>query len=385
MVTSSFAAPGLSAQAANTAAPEMRVVGNFPHGYFEYTASSGAVIQAAAVVDNAGGSQATYLVSGVDGFTSPASGVVFGNRQIPFRDGPLGNGEFGAGTWITLDRSQVTLNPGQSATVNATVSVPPGVHAGDWVGGIIAENPTAAAPGQGSGSTIAIKEATAIAVVVHVPGTASPGSIFLGQPTIRVVSTADFLDIPLRYTGDVLVKPVFSFKIADATGHVVYQHSGRFDTFVPHTTIVYEIRLPVVLGPGDYTFTGTAGPDGHPQTFTYPIHLGQAPSTGPPHQTTPGTIPFTGWWPGGPAWAQLLVVVLPALLLILLLILAWRRRCTHCGRPRPWGLMPVSDYQEISHCPECRAVARERRRVSLCPACYRSHVLPVAQEAATAR
>jgi hypothetical protein len=74
----------------------------------------------------------------------------------------------------------------------------------------------------------------------------------------------------------------------------------------------------------------------------------------------------------------LLIVVLAALLLL-------TRRCTHCRRPRAWGLLQVTDYLELSRCAGCRAVARDRKRVQLCPACYRSHVLQGAPETVAAR
>lgn len=369
--------------AGNQSGPVVHVIGSYPHGYIEFTAAGGSLLHAAISVSNAAPAAETFLFTAVDGYTSPPGGVVYGNRQVPIRDGPSGNGEFGAGTWITLDQPQATLSPGGATTVNASIRVPAGVHPGDWVGGINAENPVPT--GQTAGPlALQVTQATAIAVVVHVPGAASPGAIFLDKPTVKTVGSKEYLDIPLRYTGDLLTKPLFSFQIKDSSGKVVYQHSGRWDTFMPHTTMVYEVPLDPPLGEGDYTFTGTVGPDGHQQTFTFPLSVGSAPPSAP-HQSTPGTIPFTGWWPGTPGWLQLLVIILPAIFLLLLLILSLRRRCSHCGRPRPWGLMAVSDYQEISHCRDCRAVARERRKVSLCPACYRSHVLPVAQEAATAR
>jgi hypothetical protein len=263
--------------------------------------------------------------------------------------------------------------------VHAHVVVPPGAHPGDWVGGIIAENPLTTTTGAGDGAVVKVKNATAIAVVVHVPGPVSLGAIFLDRPSVRTAGGKQLLDIPLRYTGDVLTKPTYSFTIRDSSGRVAYQHRGRFDTFMPHTTIVYEIALSPALGPGDYTFTGTVGPDGHLQTFTYRIHIGSAPpvpGSGGGGQPQQQGIFGSGW----PAWLWAVIGVLALLLLVVAALLLVGRRCTHCGRPRPWGLMPVRDYQEISSCRDCRAAARDRRRVQLCPACYRSHVLPLSGE-----
>lgn len=364
----------------STTAPRMSPVGSYPHGYIEFTAGPGALLSATVLLQNPSSQPATFEVTAVDGYTSPASGVVYGNRQTPFRDGPTGNGEFGAGTWITLDASEVHLNPGQSVTVHARIAVPLGTHPGDWVGGIIAENPVAAG---GSGAVVRVESATAIAIVVHVPGPVSLGAIFLDKPTVRVAGGQQLLDIPLRYTGDVLVKPFFSFAIRDSSGRVVYQHQGRFDTFMPHTTIVYEVVLEQVLQPGSYTFTGTIGPAGNEQTFSYRLQVGSVPpvpSSGG-GQGQGGSGALAGRWP---AWLWAVIAILSILLVLVLLALTLARRCTHCGRPRPWGLMPVGEYQEIANCRECRAAARERRSVVLCPACYRSHVLPVTRGAAPA-
>jgi len=215
-----------------------------------------------------------------------------------------------------------------------------------------------------------------------VPGAASPGAIFLDKPTVNVSGTRQYLDIPLRYTGDLLVKPLFSFQIKDSSGKVVYQHAGRWDTFMPHTTMVYELLLQPPLPVGSYTFIGTVGPDGNQQTFTFPVHVGTVPSV-------PGSGGSNGQGQGilGYGWPAWLIVVIGILALLLLAVLAalLLRRCTHCGRPRAWGLIGVNDYREISRCQSCRSAARERRKVSLCPDCYRSHMLPVAQEVATAR
>jgi hypothetical protein len=175
---------------------------------------------------------------------------------------------------------------------------------------------------------------------------------------------------------------VFSFKITDSSGKVVYEHSGRFDTFMPHTTIVYSVVLSQILPPGDYTFTGTAGPDGNPQTTTFKLHVGSAPP--PAGSAGGGSAP--GAAGGLPAWTLGLLAILPVVALAVLLLAAWRRRCSHCRRVHLWGLMRVEDYREISRCADCRARAREREVVRLCSDCYRDHLLPVAhQEAALQR
>jgi WxL Interacting Protein, peptidoglycan binding domain len=364
--------PALAA-GADAGAPQLQVVGSFPHGYMEFNATPGQTLQAAVDVADGGTVPATFLLTAVDGYTSTAGGVVYGTRQTPLLDGPAGNGEFGAGSWISLDRSQVTLNPNQAVTVHLTIRVPAAAHPGDWVGALDAENPTVVQPAGGSGgASVGVKEATAIAVVVHVAGPVSTGTMYIGKPWVSVVGIEEQLNIPLRYTGDILVKPLFSFRILDASGSVVYSHSGRFDTFMPHTTITYQVVMPHTLVPGSYTFTGQAGPDGHEQSVSYPLQIG----TSPPVPSTGGGAesgPATAVGLVSLIWLICLVAGL-ALVLPLLAILAWRRRCSHCHALRLWGTLRVEDYQEIATCQGCRNRARERQTVRLCSACYRTHV-----------
>jgi hypothetical protein len=205
---------------------------------------------------------------------------------------------------------------------------------------------------------------------------------------VRISGTHQYADIPLRYTGDLLVKPVYSFKITDSSGKVVYQHQGSWDTFMPHTTLIYELLLQPPVPVGSYTFTGTVGPESNQQTFRFPISVGSVP----PRPSTPssgggngsgGSGPF-GLPKGWPGWLVLVIGILTLLLIVVLLALLVRR-CTHCGKPRAWGLMHVEDYREVARCGTCRTAARERRKVLLCPECYRSHVLPVGREVAPAR
>ena len=143
--------------AANGAgAPAVRPVPNFPHGYIEYSLAPSAQAADSIRVGDEGDTAGHFNLVAVDGFTSNLSGVVYGDGTSALHDGPTGNGEYGAGRWITLAQPNLTLQPGQQTTLAYTVTVPPGTHAGDYVGAISAENPvpTAAPPsGQGWGST----------------------------------------------------------------------------------------------------------------------------------------------------------------------------------------------------------------------------------------
>ncbi len=256
--------------AGGAGAPAVRPVANFPHGYIEYTLATSAQASGSIRVGDDGDTAGAFNMVPVDGYTSSLSGVVYGDATNALHDGPTGNGEYGAGRWITLSPSRLTLQPGQQTTVAYTVQVPPGTHAGDYVGGISAENPvpTASAP-SGQGVGLNITQRSVIAVVVHVPGQLAPPSFRVGRPSIAVENQRrQVISFPLTYDGDTLVKPHLAFKIIDAAGRVMVQFDQQLDTFVPHTTIQFPFPIDnLILAPGTYRITGTFG-DGGPATAT---------------------------------------------------------------------------------------------------------------------
>jgi hypothetical protein len=191
------------AHAANGAgAPAVRTMSNFPHGYVEYSLPPSAQVGDSIRVGNDGDTAGAFNLVAVDGFTSPLSGVVYGDAGNALHDGLPGNGEYGAGTWITLDRPRLTLAPGQQTTVAYTVHVPPGTHAGDYVGGISAENPTpTSAPRSGQGVGLNITQRTVIAVVVHVPGQLTAPTFTVGKPSITVSTAAAAVLAPEQGSG----------------------------------------------------------------------------------------------------------------------------------------------------------------------------------------
>src|SRR5579859_3568347 len=92
----------LPARAANSdATPILRTSHVFPHGYMEYDATAGQTITDTFTVVNGGQAAGSFNLFAADGLTSQVTGVVYANQANPFPDGASGNGEYGAGTWIT--------------------------------------------------------------------------------------------------------------------------------------------------------------------------------------------------------------------------------------------------------------------------------------------
>ena len=368
--------------AANGAgAPAVRTVPNFPHGYIEYSLPASGLASDSIRIGDQGDTAGTFTLVPVDGFTSNLSGVVYGDATGALHDGPTGNGEYGAGQWITLAQPKLTLQPGQQTTVAYTVHVPAGTHAGDYVGGISAENPvpTAAAP-SGQGVGLNITQRSVIAVVVHVPGQLTAPNFKVGTPSISVENQRrQIITFPLTYGGDTLIKPHLVFSIVGNDGKVLLHFDQQLDTFVPHTTIHYPFPIDkTILPPGTYRVTGTFGNGGPGDasintSFTVSASAAKVP---PPDQRS--GPPVQAAITQAPGWVRPLLFGIGGLLLIALALpvaLWWRRRCSHCGRHVLRGLILVEDFHEIADCAPCRARALERERVRLCQGCYRSHVL----------
>ncbi|HET6874857.1 MAG TPA: DUF916 domain-containing protein [Acidimicrobiales bacterium] len=302
------------------------------HGYFEYRAAPGEKITGSVRVTNPGPGSATFSLYPVDGLTSSATGVVYSAR---------GSTLSSTGTWITLTRTTVSLAAGSSAVVPFLVTVPASPYSGDHVGGIAAENPTAAAAaeqGQGSGSGVALKVQTRVilAVVVTVPGPAT-AALQVGHPSIAEQNgTQQVVDIPMNDTGELLFKPHLVASVSDCQGAPVAHADRQLDTFVPRTSIVYQWSLaPTILKAGCYNVTATVLNGQTPVSSqtdqvnvtsavasVKPAGPGARPPSGPAAAgtKTKSISPLLGLV-GGAAFALLLLVIAA-----LIFFLIWSRR-----------------------------------------------------------
>jgi hypothetical protein len=310
--------------------PELEAVQPGPSGFYEYSLAPGKTQAASVVVANPSSTEsATFDVYPTDAATSSATGVVYGG---------LGATPTQMGTWISLATTSVQLGPGQSRSIAFQVAVPTNAQPGDHVGAIASQSPvttTQSASAQGSksvGFSLQVSTRVVIAVVVHVPGPASPG-LTLGAPKIHAENgIRQVVDLPMNGTGRLLIKPHLTATLAScSTGAVLASLDRQLDTFVPGTSIQYEWPLgSTVLSPGCYRVQAAAS----------------LPNQGPKLSSTSGTVtvtasqanvhPVVGARPGSvtPAyvaglspWVVILAsALLGGLVLWLLLIAAWRSR-----------------------------------------------------------
>ncbi len=206
--------------------------------YFIFDGKPGIAVKSQVRVTNTGTAKGSVGLYPVDATTGQTSGAVYLNQHDPRKD---------VGVWLTLGKSQLTLNVGQSQIVPFQVIIPGTVRPGQHLGGIVAENLAETSSSQkNSAIQIKVKALTIIAVQVNLPGT------LVEQLTATGIQAGgdngyQQLLIGLNNTGDDMLKPYGTLQIADTQGKVLKHFSLKLDTFVPQTAINYPV---IVTGQG---------------------------------------------------------------------------------------------------------------------------------------
>src|SRR3954452_4370836 len=81
----------------------LRAVGNPKAGYFVYPTDAGSTVHGAVAVSNTGDTTGTVKLYTSDATTGATTGTVYLTDAAPA----------GVGTWISLDKSSLTLKPGE--------------------------------------------------------------------------------------------------------------------------------------------------------------------------------------------------------------------------------------------------------------------------------
>ena len=140
---------------------------------FVFRAARGERIEDAIVVKNLGTLTLVLGVYASDAFNTAEGGVdLLAGAEEPV----------GAGSWVTVSSSAITVAPGESIEVPFTVSVPSDATAGDHSGGVVtsltmsADDPTGAGSSTGSpdGTAVAIERRLGTRMHIRVDGETKP-------------------------------------------------------------------------------------------------------------------------------------------------------------------------------------------------------------------
>jgi hypothetical protein len=242
----------------------------------------------------------------------------------------------GMTTWLDYRDAVSVLAAGTSSRRTFAVTVPAAAAPGEYIAGLVLENDRPILGGGAIGLAEVIRQA--VAVVVTVPGTRTPG-LAIGGATHMVVAGRSIVSIAVENTGNVRLKPMVGFTLFDAGGRQISQASLRMDTFYAHTTTTVELPLASLLTPGTYTVRlslddGASGADALAPAI--PLAIDSIPEATGGGGGTLGLIDVLGGV--GDSQVPLLAIVIAAVLLfaiaIAVLVAVRRRRRNRRTRAR---------------------------------------------------
>jgi hypothetical protein len=212
-------------------------------GYFIFNIAPGQSFQSQVLIVNKGGASGTAIISAVDGLTGATSGIVYADNSAPRQD---------VGSWIILDETQVTLQPGGQAIVHFHGTVPQTAWVGQHVGGIAVENATTTASSPSSNIQIKTVQRTIIAVEIDNPG-ASVERLELSNAQFGGGNGQQILTLNLQNSGELFLQPTGTVTITDGSGKKIQSIPVKMDKILPHSSLAYPIALSgQALAPGDY-------------------------------------------------------------------------------------------------------------------------------------
>jgi hypothetical protein len=162
-----------------------------------------------------------------------------------------GEPQTGTTRWLDYRTDVRELPAGESVRRSFVVTVPADTRPGEYITSLVLENDRPIRDGEaGLGLEQVVRQA--VAVVVTVPGRRSP-ALVIGDATHSVVAGRSVVAVAVENTGNVRLKPVVTFTLADAAGTKVSETRVRMDTFYAHTDSFVEVQLARLLLPGRYT------------------------------------------------------------------------------------------------------------------------------------
>lgn len=205
--------------------------------YFVLKTAPGSVLSRSVKVTNVGDSAGAVRLYAVDATTGKTTGAVYLGDDRPRR---------GVGAWVALDRSRLTLRPGQSEVVGFSLKVPDAVRGGQHLGGLVAD---AVAPQRakseerGDGNfRVDVRRLTVTAVQVELPGRSD---IRMDMTGLRAGGKPGYQEVLVKMEnpGNRMIKPTLEVQISDSDAEPVLERTTKLDTFLPQTAIEYPVPV----------------------------------------------------------------------------------------------------------------------------------------------
>jgi hypothetical protein len=291
-------------------------------GYFVYELAPKATARGTLRLQNPGDAPVTVDLAAVDAEPAQAGGSAFAASDAA---------PAAAATWLRLDESRITIEPGEEVSVGVAVQPPAETHPGQHLAGIAAFVPIPAMPAPiGSAdevaATVMVQTRHVIGVEIDVPGEWSPSLAIAGARWLEQPS-GSALGIAIRNDGDTFLWPRGSVTLHDAEATPILSEPIDLGTVITGTAITYPIAWPGVPRAGDYRvevelryaqdkvarYSGSLTvPDDAPVTHAVP----REPAPAPAPLATPAGAPTAS---PGQSWPRYLGAALLGMIALLLL------------------------------------------------------------------
>jgi len=293
--------------------------------YFTYDLAPGAALSDEALVVSNGTGSITLKFYAADGATAINGGTAFAGVEEERN---------GVRSWLSVEATDIVLQPNESLLVPFSVQVPADAAAGDHVAGLIVEAPPKAGPTGGLGA--AVIERVGVAVVIHVPGPTEE-SLTLGEICLNQKTGSNYFEVPVANDGNVLTRATGTLQLEREDGNEVFSREVLLGTVLPGDRTQLRMDAPFDPGPGDYVANLTLErSDGADVSAASEVRIRDSKVDGCQSAVAgegrpPGPDGPDGFFTSGGGGFPWLIVLLGALITVPIALLAfrelvWRRR-----------------------------------------------------------
>jgi hypothetical protein len=216
-------------------------LGDHPEGYFkDLHATPGDTLDLSVAIVNSGA-----VPVDLSTFKVNAQSTVNGG----FSSGQESDAPEGGNAWVDYPTETFTLEPGEQKTKAFTVSVPTWATPGQYVSGLMVE--TVEELGIPGSDQLRQKLGYVISLSVLIPGEISV--LFeLGSPVVSAQEDSRFIEIPIRNTGNYLVRPAGILEIRGVAGESVHRNNIQLGSvYAGLNTTIMEL-VPPQMPAGQY-------------------------------------------------------------------------------------------------------------------------------------
>jgi hypothetical protein len=213
---------------------------------FVYELKPGDKFDDAVKVINNTDSVKTLLVYAVD--SQASSGGAFACAQKV--DTPVS-----VGSWITLSKDRVSLQPDSSEDVPFTVNVPATASAGESNGCIVVQDAQQTPVQQGNGITLSFR--TALRVAITVPGEITKGLSFTNLVVNKLDNDMLRLSVGLRNTGNVSLDTELDVRVKSIFGTTLQKTGGEYPVLA-NSEAAFNFEVPQLFWGGLYVAEAVA-------------------------------------------------------------------------------------------------------------------------------